>query len=97
MSFEGKTDEISMQLKEAASGEEPVLKRKKTEIKPRNKSNSILTLPQNVLDSEVLTAFREIYPDKMYTNDDPKKSVRYLAKTKFTVVLSFKPIIEDMW
>ena len=45
MSFEGKTDEISKQLKEAASGEEPVLKRKKTEIKRRNKSNSILTMP----------------------------------------------------
>ena len=52
---------------------------------------------QDVLDSELISAFSEIYPCKMYTNDDPKKSVRYLAKTKFTVVLSFKSIIEDMW
>ena len=56
-----------------------------------------MELGQNVLDSEVIEAFSEIYPGKMYTNDDPKKSVRYLAKTKFTVVLSFKSIIEDMW
>ena len=54
-------------------------------------------MTQTVLDSEIISAFSEIYPDKMYTNDDPKKSVRYLAKTKFTVVLTFKPIIEDMW
>ena len=35
MSFEGPTNEESEQIKEAAKKEEPVLKRKKTEMKPK--------------------------------------------------------------
>ena len=54
-------------------------------------------MTQNVLDSEIISAFSEVYPDKMYTNNDPKKQVRYLAKAKFTVVLCLKSALEDLW
>ena len=50
-----------------------------------------------LLDSIIMTAFCTLNPEKMYTNNDPKKQTRYIAKTKFTVILALKLKLEEMW
>ena len=44
-----------------------------------------------------MSAFCTLNPEKMYTNNDPKKQIRYIGKAKFTVILALKPILAEMW
>ena len=75
------------------NSEETAILRKHTH-KVHDPHNDVASEP---LDSTIMSAFCTMNPEKMYTNNDPHKQIRYIAKAKFTVILALKPILAEIW